>query len=63
MTEQELLTILRAAPHQTITWWPGGSSHDAVLSLQDKGLVELTDVSQSQETMFLVRLADQKESE
>lgn len=54
--EAAVLYAIRASG--CITWWPGGRHHSAIVRLKNRGVVQLTDVSGSQETKFEVRLAE-----
>lgn len=38
-----------------IIWWPGGKHHDTIIRLEERGKINLKDVSGSQETKFEVR--------
>lgn len=53
MDEHEILDAIDEVG--VITWWPGGASHDAIVSLCKNGVVEVEDCSTSQETVFEVR--------
>jgi len=55
MDEREILGAIDEVG--VITWWPGGASHGAIVSLHEKGVVEVEDCSTSQETVFEVRRA------
>lgn len=55
---EELVRNNIRAGNGCIVWWPGGRHHYAICSLLQKGEVEKTDVSGSQETKFEIRFAE-----